>query len=181
MNCTDEHIELLQQGIGPLGTFSIGPCDSQPWHPLLVSEKATASTCVHVRSSGSEWSVSVPHTFLFKEGKKTNIKFYYRSPGTLELNDIGSSVFLLPRKRNFGEGSSSSTASHIALHVVVKFSSYGEGEKAYIVVVIKKDTINCAAAGAEDGVDVDEKAGEDGVNVDCTVASLSIRNDSPYR
>lgn len=174
VNCLDEFIEVRQMGALKLtskskeGDFSdllfpSGPVDLTPskmkctipgqstvgWH----SSDTTKGTAVQIRSNSSAWSF-----------------------GTVDFNEIGTTVLLVPKKRLIakGEGKGQIAAINpqycvnekdsecredaIVIHVEVRFAD--PSDHSYVNIVIWAPSM--------------DKEGN------CHQAALSVRNDTPF-
>ena len=108
VNCMDEPVELRQQGLGTEEVLFIEPFRSSPWHKTNYK----CSTKVHLRALSTLWSY-----------------------GCIDINEVGSSVVLLPSASWF-----QASANHDAVvaHVEVKLAE--PSDNCAVCVVIWKSS-----------------------------------------
>jgi hypothetical protein len=106
VNTTGENVQIRQAESSPgsVETLNVPAMASSPWHRM----DASAGTSLHIRSDFSDWSL-----------------------GSIDINEIGSYVLVLPAKEN---------RAPVVVHVEVKFSD--PSDLSYVTMVIWRAAMN---------------------------------------
>lgn len=127
VNCMEQGLELRQAGVGGSHILVIAPGCSAGWH--VTNREVGSGTAVHLRTDSTSWSL-----------------------GSIDLNDIGTSIVILPSRAgsdmpSTNTGSDATPSRSLLAHIEVKFAE--PSDHAYITIVVWRQTMGQASQVSE--------------------------------